>query len=73
VTTGPGKPDLAKAPDMMADETRMAYAALFAPVVGIVAGALRLGSRLSGEDKDAKPSSPPTGPIDPKDDKERWS
>ncbi len=52
VTTGPGKPDLAKAPDKMADETRMAYAALLAPVAGFVAGALRLGSRLSGgEDK----------------------
>lgn len=51
VTTGPGKPDLAKAPDMMADETRMAYAALFAPVAGIVAGVLRIGSRLVNEDK----------------------
>ena len=51
VTTGPGKPDLAKAPDMMADETRMAYAALFAPVVGIVAGVLRIGSRLVDEGK----------------------
>ncbi len=52
VTTGPGKPDLAKAPDKMADETRMAYAALFAPVAGIVAGALRLGSRLVDGDRD---------------------
>ncbi|MHC1702162.1 MAG: 4Fe-4S dicluster domain-containing protein [Humidesulfovibrio sp.] len=51
VTTGPGKPDLAKAPDMMADETRLAYAALLAPVAGVVAGALRLGSRLAGGGK----------------------
>jgi Fe-S-cluster-containing dehydrogenase component len=66
VTTGPGKPDLAKAPDMMADETRMAYAALFAPVAGIVAGALRLGSRLAGGEDKKRPPAPPTadGPPD---------
>jgi len=59
VTTGPGKPDLAKAPDKMADETRMAYAALLAPVAGFVAGALRLGSRLAGgEDKKETPAGP---------------
>jgi len=83
VTTGPGKPDLAKAPDMMADETRMAYAALFAPVAGIVAGVLRLGSRLTGGDKDAgskgdndkkaKPSEPPDTSGPTPDDKENWS
>jgi Fe-S-cluster-containing dehydrogenase component len=83
VTTGPGKPDLAKAPDMMADETRMAYAALFAPVAGIVAGVLRLGSRLTGGDKDAgskgdngkkaKPSGPPDTSGPTPDDKENWS
>ena len=47
VTTGPGKPHLTTVGDMMADETRMAYAALLAPVAGLVAGALRLGSRLA--------------------------
>jgi formate dehydrogenase iron-sulfur subunit len=74
VTTGPGKPDLAKAPDMMADETHMAYAALFAPVAGIVAGALRLGSRLSGgDDKDGKASGPPDADAPTPDDKENWS
>lgn len=63
VTTGPGKPSLGKAPDMMADETRMAYAALFAPVAGIVAGVLRLGSRLAGGGDGNKDA--PSGPTDP--------
>lgn len=49
-TTGPGKPHLMTVGDMMADETRMAYAALLAPVAGLVAGALRIGSRLSEGD-----------------------
>lgn len=53
VTTGPGKPHLATVGDMMADETRMAYAALLAPVAGIVAGALRIGSRLAEADGDS--------------------
>jgi len=48
VTTGPGKPHLSPVRDMMADEDKLAYAALFAPVAGIIAGALRLGSRLGG-------------------------
>jgi len=47
VTTGAGKPHLATVRDMMADEDKLAYAALFAPVAGVIAGALRLGSRLS--------------------------
>ncbi|MBU1228522.1 MAG: 4Fe-4S dicluster domain-containing protein [Proteobacteria bacterium] len=66
VTTGPGKPDLGKAPDMMADETRMAHAALFAPVAGIVAGVLRLGSRLAnnGGRNDDEPPAPPARPDD---------
>jgi Fe-S-cluster-containing dehydrogenase component len=81
VTTGPGKPDLSKAPDMMADETHMAYAALFAPVVGIAAGVLRLGSRLvSGDgdggkdgDKGQGPPSAPPGAGPPDNSKEPWS
>jgi len=80
ITTGPGKPDLDKAPDMMADETNMAYAALFAPVAGIVAGALRIGSRLANGDKDGGKGdgkgAPPTAPPDagqPTDSKEPWS
>lgn len=44
---GPGRPHLSPVADQMADETRLAYAALFAPVAGVVAGALRLGSRLA--------------------------
>jgi len=48
VTTGAGKPHLSTVRDMMADEDKLAYAALFAPVVGVIAGALRLGSRLGG-------------------------
>lgn len=47
-TTGPGKPHLSPVRDMMADEDKLAYAALFAPVAGVIAGALRLGSRLTG-------------------------
>lgn len=46
VTTGPGKPHLALVPDMMAQEDRMAAAALFAPIAGIVGGVLRVTSRL---------------------------
>lgn len=62
VTTGPGKPHLAPAPDMMADEHRLAYAALLAPVAGIAAGLLRLGSRLRGKGPDdASPGSPSSG------------
>ena len=62
VTTGPGKPHLAPAPDMMADEHRLAYAALLAPVAGIAAGLLRLGSRLRGKGPDeVPPGSPSSG------------
>ncbi len=56
VTTGPGKPPLTHMRDMMADETRMAYAALLAPVAGVIAGALRIGSRL-GRGPDSDPSA----------------
>jgi formate dehydrogenase iron-sulfur subunit len=55
-TLGPGKPHLSTVGDMMADENKMAYAALFAPVAGIIAGALRLGSRLGV----GRTPSPPT-------------
>lgn len=65
VTTGPGKPHLATVKDMMADETRLAYAALFAPVAGVIAGALRLGNRLSGKPED-KVNGPAEGKNDPK-------
>lgn len=66
VTTGPGKPHLAPAPDMMADEHRLAYAALLAPVAGIAAGLLRLGSRWRGKGPDdAPPAFPPSGSITP--------
>ncbi len=51
VVTGAGKPHLSPVRNMMADEDKLAYAALFAPVAGIVAGVLRLGSRLSGGGK----------------------
>ncbi len=54
VTTGPGKPHLTGVRDMMADENRLAYAALLAPVAGVIAGALRIGSRLS-RPNDARP------------------
>jgi len=56
-TTGPGKPHLSAVADAMADENKLAYAALFAPVAGIVAGALRLGSRLAGSR--TPPAAPP--------------
>jgi formate dehydrogenase iron-sulfur subunit len=46
VTTGAGKPHLSPVPDMMAHEDRMAAAALFAPIAGIVGGVLRVTSRL---------------------------
>lgn len=58
-TTGAGKPHLSPVRDMMADEDKLAYAALFAPVAGIVAGALRLGSRLSGGPKNPTDVAPP--------------
>lgn len=51
VTTGAGKPHLSPVPDMMADEDRLAAAALFAPMAGIVGGVLRLTSRLTGGGK----------------------
>lgn len=64
-TTGPGKPHLATVADMMASEDKLAYAALFAPVAGIIAGALRLGSRVSsGSGKPKAP--PPAAPAPPK-------
>jgi Fe-S-cluster-containing dehydrogenase component len=65
VTTGAGKPHLSPVPDMMADEDRMAAAALFAPVAGIVGGVLRLTSRLAGGGKgpgQMPPPAPPAGP-----------
>jgi Fe-S-cluster-containing dehydrogenase component len=59
-TTGPGKPHLSPVRDMMADEDKLAYAALFAPVAGVIAGALRLGSRLAGGGlKETKPGARP--------------
>jgi Fe-S-cluster-containing dehydrogenase component len=70
---GPGRPHLSKVGDMMADETRLAYAALFAPVAGVVAGALRLGSRLADSRKpgDDEPGrKPPAGPAKKNDDKD---
>jgi Fe-S-cluster-containing hydrogenase components 1 len=62
VTTGPGKPHLSAVEDKMADEGRLAYAALFAPVVGVIAGALRLGSRLGGGAKPEPPRAAPDAP-----------
>ncbi len=58
-TTGPGKPHLSPVADMMADEDKLALAALLAPVAGVVAGALRLGSRLAG----GRRPEPPEGPM----------
>jgi Fe-S-cluster-containing dehydrogenase component len=63
VTTGPGKPHLSPVRDTMADEDKLAYAALFAPVAGVIAGALRLGSRLAGgADDGKKPGGGAPGP-----------
>jgi formate dehydrogenase iron-sulfur subunit len=61
--TGPGKPHLTSVADAMADETKLAYAALFAPVAGVVAGALRLGARLAGSQK-PEDAAPPKRPGD---------
>jgi Fe-S-cluster-containing dehydrogenase component len=43
---GPGKPHMGPVKDVMADETNLAAAAFIAPVAGIAAGVLGLGSRL---------------------------
>jgi len=64
---GPGRPHLSPVADQMADETRLAYAALFAPVAGVVAGALRLGSRLA-EGLKSDDRQPPKGPGGPPDE-----
>ncbi len=69
--SGPGKPHLSAVADQMADETRLAYAALFAPVAGVVAGALRLGSRLADgrgpEGRKADDGQAPKAPGGPPD------
>ncbi len=54
VRTGPGRPRLAAPADVAADEDRLAYAALLAPVAGVIAGALRLGSRFAGPEPPAR-------------------
>lgn len=60
---GPGRPQLSPVADQMADETHLAYAALFAPVAGVVAGALRLGSRLTdGRKSSGEGPGPEDGP-----------
>ncbi len=65
VTTGAGKPHLSPVPDMMADEDRMAAAALFAPVAGIVGGVLRLTSRLAGGGKGPGGTPPASSTVSP--------
>ncbi|MDR3640584.1 MAG: 4Fe-4S dicluster domain-containing protein [Humidesulfovibrio sp.] len=62
--TGPGKPHLSTVRDAMADENKLAYAALFAPVAGVIAGALRLGSRIGAG---RTPEPPGNGDGRPKD------
>jgi hypothetical protein len=49
---GPGRPHMGPVKDVMADETNLATAAFLAPVAGIAAGVLGLGSKLlnNGED-----------------------
>ncbi len=46
VEKGKGKPHLKKVKDVMADETNLAAAALVAPIAGVTAGLLGLGSKL---------------------------
>ena len=65
VTTGAGKPHLSTVRDKMADEDSLAYAALFAPVAGVIAGALRLGSRLGGPKDEIQPPHRASGPDAP--------
>lgn len=43
---GPGKPHMGPVKDVMADETNLAAATLLAPVAGVAAGFLGLGSKL---------------------------
>jgi len=47
---GPGKPHMGPVEDVMADETKLATAALVAPVAGIAAGVLGLGAKLLNND-----------------------
>ncbi|MHC1790496.1 4Fe-4S dicluster domain-containing protein [Solidesulfovibrio sp.] len=43
--TGPGRPGLAQAADVMGDQANLATAVLLAPLAGLAAGALRLAGR----------------------------
>ena len=52
VFKGEGQPHLGPAADSMADETNLATATLLAPIAGIAAAALGLGSRLFGKKED---------------------
>lgn len=47
VSKGPGRPHLGSVADSMADETKLAAAALLAPVAGVVGGLIRAGRALS--------------------------
>ncbi len=51
---GPGRPHLARAADSMADESRLAWATLLAPLAGLAAGVLSLANKAlpgkEGED-----------------------
>lgn len=59
IATGPGRPGLRAPADATPDEDRMAYAALLAPVAGVIVGALRLTSRLAAPEPPRK--RPPGG------------
>ncbi len=58
VAKGPGQPHLAGVADTMADETKLAAAALVAPVAGLVGGLLRAGRTVAehaDKDREGRP------------------